>query len=69
MDPETRLTAPEAAMTSLGITADVVRQWKARSLIEAVGKRGRSPLFRWGDLLAVERDTRRSGYSHRRIAA
>lgn len=56
-------------MTSLGITADVVRQWKARSLIEAVGKRGRSPLFRWGDLLAVERDTRRSGYSHRRIAA
>lgn len=69
MNLDATLTATEASMSSLRVTRDALYQWKARGLIAPVGYRGRSPLYRWGDLLAAERDTRnQTGKSHRYAA-
>lgn len=42
-----------------------IASWRATGRLEVRGKRGRSPLYRFGDVLQVERDTRVSGQSHR----
>lgn len=70
MDPNALLTAPEAALSSLAVTSDMVRQWRARGLIEPARYQGRQPQYRWLDLLLAEQRTRsQTGKSHRRIAA
>lgn len=58
------LTAREAEML-LPVTRHLVYTWRSEGRIEPAGQRGRSPLYRWADLVAVERETRVSGKSHR----
>lgn len=55
MDLDARVTAAEAARL-LGVERHTIYMWK----LARRGMRGRSPLYRWGDLLRKERDTRRN---------
>lgn len=59
-----KVTAAEAARL-LGIDRHLIYVWRAAGKIEPVEKRGRHPLYRWCDLVQVERDTRTSGRSYR----
>lgn len=59
-----RVTAAEAAKL-LGIDRHLIYVWRSDGKVKPVGKRGRSPLYRWADLVAVERDTALSGRSFR----
>jgi len=63
------VTAREAedypALKAFHVTRHLIYLWRASGRLKARGKRGRSPLYRWGDILQAERDTRRSGSSHR----
>jgi hypothetical protein len=62
------VTAAQGARVA-GVSRHLVGTWVAGEKLRPVDRSGRSPLYRLGDILAVERDTRRSGYSHRRTAA
>lgn len=64
MNLDALVTAAEAA-SLLPIDRHLIYVWRAAGRIEPVGKRGRSPLYRWCDLVQVERDTRTSGRSYR----
>jgi DNA-binding transcriptional MerR regulator len=66
-DPDARLPAHLAARL-VGVSRQLINYWRASGLIVPVGHRGRSPLYRLGDILAVEADTRRSPQSRRRTA-
>lgn len=56
MNPDVLLTATEAE--EFGIRSrHAIGMWKARGKVKPAGKRGRSPLYRWGDLIKVARDT------------
>lgn len=54
-----RVTAAEGARL-LGVDRHLVYSWRDKGKIRPVGKRGVSPLYRWDDLVQVERDTRNS---------
>lgn len=58
------VTAAEAARL-LGIDRHLIYVWRSEGKVAPVGRRGRSPLYRWADLVAVERDTAMSGRSFR----
>ena len=60
-----RLLTAREAETLLPVTRHLVYAWRADGRIKPAGKRGRSPLYRWADLVAAERNTRVSGKSHR----
>jgi hypothetical protein len=57
VDLDAEVTAVEASKM-LGVDRHVIYMWRALGKVEPVGSRGRSPLYRWGDLLAVESKTR-----------
>jgi hypothetical protein len=67
VDLDALVTATEAAASPhlQGVCRHLIGMWKTRGKVEPRVMRGRSPLYRYGDLLMVERQTRRSGYSHR----
>jgi hypothetical protein len=69
VDLDAEVTAPEAQsykpLKVHGVCRHTITWWRRAGHIAPVGKRGRSPLYRWGDLLRAERDTRMSGQSHR----
>lgn len=64
------VTAREAqdhpGLRSLGVCRHTIASWRANERLAVVDQLGRSPRYRLRDLLLVERDTRRSGSSHRR---
>lgn len=66
---DAQVSAREAAdyepLKKAGVCRHLIGMWKTLGKLMPVGQRGRSPLYRWGDVLAVERDARRSGRSHR----
>lgn len=62
-DVNARLTGSQAAEV-VGVSKQLINYWRISGRL----KRGDDRRYRYGDVLAVERDTRRSGYSHR-IAA
>lgn len=66
-NPDALVTAAEAAASPHlhGVSRQLIGMWRHLGKLSARGTRGRSPLYRYGDLLQVERETRRSGYSHR----
>ncbi len=76
MDPEVGLSREQAAMM-LGVTPASISMWALRGWRDPTGQRrtltvaGRGPrnerLYRLGDLLEAERDTRHSPNSHRRF--
>lgn len=69
-DLDALVTAREAeedeGLKNYGVTRHLIGMWKVNGKIAARGKRGRSPLYRFGDLLVVEAATRRSGSSWRK---
>src|SRR5262249_24503153 len=65
---DAEVTATEAAASDAlrgNVCRHLIGMWKHKGKLTVRGMRGRSPLYRYGDILKVERDTRRSGYSHR----
>jgi hypothetical protein len=48
-----------------GVTRRLIYEWRGDGRLTPRGQRGRSPLYRFGDILEVERDTRLSGLSYR----
>ena len=48
-----------------GVCRHTIAWWRSTGKVEPLDRRGRSPLYRFGDILVVERDTRLSGTSHR----
>lgn len=67
MNLDALVTATEAAASPAldDICRHLIGMWKVTGKLEVKGRRGRSPLYRYGDVLDVERQTRRSGFSHR----
>jgi len=64
-DLDARLPAHLAA-AMVGVSRQLVNYWRRTGLLQPVGARGRSPLYRLGDILQVEAATRRSTQSRRR---
>lgn len=59
MNLDTLVTATEAAAErGLPVTRHTIGMWRHAGKVEVKGWRGRSPLYRWGDLVDVERKTR-----------
>jgi len=63
------VTAREAqdyrALRAHHVCRHLIGMWRHAGRLTVQGKRGRSPLYRFGDILRAERDTRVSGSSHR----
>ncbi len=65
LNMDARVTAAEAATLLPGVSRHVIAMWVARGKLTPVGRRGRSPVYRWGDILRVESAMRNSPYSSR----
>lgn len=69
MNLDALVTAREAqdfaALRAHRVCRHLIGMWRHAGRLTAQGKRGRSPLYRFGDILKAERDTRVSGSSHR----
>lgn len=66
-DPEAMVTAAQAAR-ALGVTRHLVGMWKLAGKIEPKKCKGRSPLYRFGDVIEANAEALASGYSHRQTA-
>lgn len=62
MDLNARVSAAEAAswLAKAGVCRHLVYRWRTDGRLREVGKRGRSPLYRWADVMEVEFATRSS---------
>lgn len=63
-DLDARLPAHQAA-TLIGVSRQLINYWRSSGKLEPVAHRGRSPLYRLGDILDVEAGARNSPQSHR----
>jgi hypothetical protein len=55
---ETLVTATEASKLLPSVSPHLVYVWRAAGKLHPRGMRGRSPLYRWSDIVAVEWQTR-----------
>lgn len=55
MNRNHEVTATEASLL-LPISVQLVSMWKRNGKLQPVGTRGRSPLYRFGDLVDLEKD-------------
>lgn len=76
MNPDAYVTRAQASLIT-GVQPDTIGKWHARGWTNPEGARcrlrtrpgaGRSLLFRLGDILAAERDTRRNPRARRRVS-
>lgn len=67
-DRDAEVTAAQAA-AALGISRQVVAMWKAKGAIVPTRHRGRSPLYRLGDIIDANAAALASGHSHRASVA
>ena len=65
MDLDARVTPAEIIAAMPDLTRQTIAMWVARGKLTERGRRGRAPLYRWGDVLQVERSTRRNPKSSR----
>lgn len=65
---DVHVTATEAARR-LGVSSQLICMWRRAGKVAPVGRQGRSPLYRLGDLMAVERETRNSPHNLKRSVA
>lgn len=63
-DPDARLPAHLAARL-VGVSRQLVNYWRASGLLQPVGRASRGYVYRLGDVLEAERQTRRSPNSRR----
>jgi hypothetical protein len=66
-DEDALVTGAQAAR-AVGVTRQVIGMWKLAGKLKPQKQRGRSPLYRLGDVIDVDIAARNSGYSHRRTA-
>ena len=65
MDFEALVTPAEILTQMPDLERHTITMWAQRGKLTAKKHRGRTPLYRWGDVLAVERDTRLNPKSRR----
>jgi len=69
MNLDAEVTAAEIESYLPGVSIERIIGWRRAGKIAVVGYRAtgrrRSPLYRWGDILRVEAETRRSPYNLR----
>lgn len=63
-DPEADVTAAQAAR-ALGISRQVVAMWKTNGKIQPRKHKGRSPIYRFGDIINANAEALASRHSHR----
>jgi hypothetical protein len=68
MNLDALVTATEAATRLPDVSRHLIGMWERLGKIGRRDMRGRSPLYRWGDILAVEADMRTSGRGRPREA-
>lgn len=77
MDLDAYVTRAQASLIT-GVRPDTIGKWHARGWAGPQGERqtlrtrpgpGRTLLFRLGDILTAERDTRRNPHARRRVTA
>lgn len=61
MDLDALVTAPEITVLMPDVSRHLVAMWARSGQLTVRGRRGRSPLYRLGDVMAVERAMRLSG--------
>lgn len=61
MNLDALVTATEASAHLPDVSRHLIAVWAHQGKLAKRGNCGRSPLYRWGDILAVERDARTSG--------
>ena len=62
---DTKVTIAEIRTVFPKVTQGTVYMWAQRGKIRRAGKRGRNPLFYWGDVVAAETETRLTPQSTR----
>lgn len=67
-DPNTLVTAVEIEQQLTTVSRHLVYVWRSQGRIKAYGKRGRSPLYRWGDVVKAEAATRTADPAGQRAA-
>lgn len=68
MDLDARVTPAEILAAMPDLSWHTIAMWVARGKLQERGRRGRAPLYRWGDVLTVERTTRLNPKSSRHRA-
>lgn len=58
LDPDALVTAADIARLIPSVSRHLVYVWHGRGKLTARERRGRSPMYRWGDVLDVEARTR-----------
>lgn len=64
-DRTRRVTATEASSQLGDVSPQLFAMWVRNGKLKPVGKRGRSPLYAWGDVIDVEKATRTNPNSAR----
>lgn len=54
MDDDALVTATEVHAVWPDVSVQLIGMWVRHGKLEPKGRRGRSPLYRWGDVTAVE---------------
>lgn len=65
---DTPVTAAQGARLT-GVSRHLIAWWVSVGKLTPIGRVGRSPLYRLGDLYDVEREMRQSSKSHRHESA
>lgn len=68
MNMDALVTATEAAAGLPDVSRHLIGMWVRHGKLNVKGHRGRSPLYRWGDIVAVEAATRMSNRGRPRAA-
>jgi hypothetical protein len=61
-DHTDELFAATEAAPMLGVDPGTITKWASRGRFAPAGRRGRILLYRWGDLVEAEYQTRRAGH-------
>lgn len=61
MNLDALVTAPEVSIMMPDVSRHLVAMWARNGQLTVRGRRGRSPLYRLGDVMSVERTMRLSG--------
>lgn len=69
MQPGDLITAAEIDRLIPSVSRFLVGMWRRSGKLQVHGMRGRSPLYRWSEVVEVERQTRQQDPAHQRSMA